>query len=198
MIYIVGILCILYIILHRRIFDFYSISILSSLFYFIPSFFGFIWHQNRGVDIFYDVSPSVILIHGIVLVSLLIGAIINDKFLVNINYRETVLSKYTFVKTIYIISLCFWMIFFIANYSDVLSGKKENFGSLYSVAYTSVTFSIVLSFFRRNWKWFSIFLLIGFLMVYSGEREVIAFSSIAILTLLMMKKGKVFLLVIKY
>lgn len=193
MIYIIGILCLSYISLSKRVFDFYSVAIISSLFYFIPSFFGYVWYIDRGIDLFYDVSPSVLFIHGTVLLMLVFGAFINDIILNNRIYYNTIYNDYSIVRIFYFSSMASFVIFLIFNFGDVLQGFKQNYGSLYSITSTSIVYSIILSAIRRDWRWFSAFSLSSLIILYSGNREIIAFSSIGIITILMSGKGKIVL-----
>lgn len=72
MIFNIGIFSILYIMMKKRRFDFYSISIISSIIYFSPSLFGYVWYKarengSRYEDIFLSIDHRVVIAHSIII-----------------------------------------------------------------------------------------------------------------------------------
>lgn len=190
----VAIICLTYLMLAKRQFDFYSIAILSTILYFLPIFYGQVWYHVYGHDVYNTITPEMDFIYTLVLLTLLIATLIND--FSRPMGRSTAPRKgnLSLSRYIYLMSLMAWIILIFTNFSDMISGQKENLGSLYSIASTAVPFALIIAAIEGNKKWLFIFISLAAFDMYSGNREMLAFSAIAGTLLFLSSKGKIRLL----
>lgn len=172
------VLCLIYVLFVRRQGDFFTLAIFSSSLYFMPVVFGYTWYIQDKRDVFHEITPEMNIFYAIFLAALLIVVCIND-LAVN-NRKKIILLENRSFSYIYYISISIFVIWIFSNADDIFSGSKENFGTLYNIKTISCVTSCVLAFTNKKIIWFFIFLAVNSFDVYSGNRESIVFSSLAI------------------
>lgn len=185
----------LYIALKKRFFDFYSISMISTIIYFSPSIFGYVWYRvpvKRGgyEDIFININPMVELAHIIVLSILLLSMIIFDIFNKKINNHIKIGEK-KYITTIFVLfTLMIYSNFLINNLNFALNGDKNQFDRWYSMVAISIPFCMALCVTERRYVYLLILSLVVIFEMYTGNREAIVFSAISILSVMLWRRGK--------
>lgn len=191
----IAILSLLYIISMRRRFDFYSISIISSIIYFLPSMFGYVWYRvpnsgNRYDDVFVAIDYEVKFAHFIVLSFLIISMILYDKIRSS-NYDEFQLKEKRYSIFVFIlVSIFIYSNFLINNFDAAMGGEKSNFSRWYSLVAISIPFCMTLCIATRRYLYLLLFSTIVAFEMYIGNREAIVFSAISILTVMLWIRGK--------
>lgn len=191
----IAILSLLYIISMRRRFDFYSISIISSVIYFLPSMFGYVWYRvpnsgNRYDDVFVTIDYEVKFAHFIVLSFLLISMILYDKIRSS-NYDKFQLKEKRYSIFVFIlVSIFIYSNFLINNFDAAMGGEKSNFSRWYSLVAISIPFCMTLCIATRRYLYLLLFSTIVAFEMYIGNREAIVFSAISILTVMLWIRGK--------
>ena len=182
--------CILYLIGKKRQVDFYTIAIISTLFYFLPIFFGFTWFRDGVTDIVNPITPQMDAVYSTVFFLLLLGCILNDAVLSRPFPMTFIVSRQKQLLY-YSVALFAWLIFATFHWQDLIVGRKENFGSLYSVSFTSVAIALTIAITSKSIKWACVFILLALIDTYAGNRELIAFAAMVTFILIMIKRGPV-------
>lgn len=186
----IAIVCILYLIVKRRQIDFYAIAIFSTLFYFLPIFFGYTWLRDGVTDIINPISSKMDAIYSTVFILLLFGCILNDIAMPR-PFPTTLIGSPQNRLFYYLVALFAWLIFVTFHWGDLIVGRKESFGSLYSIAFTAVAIAVTIAITSKSFGWAFVFTFIALVDLYSGNRELIAFATLVTFILVMTKHGSV-------
>lgn len=179
-----------YALFKRRTVDFYALAILSSLFYFSPLFFGYVWLHDKGSDVINPITERMAGIYLMVFASLFLGMLFNDGLMLSKRSRNE-LRSVGYQNIFYYLALVFWLLFAMVHSQDLLHARKENFGSIYSVAFTAVVFALVLSLLAKDYKWSFVFLMAAVIDLYAGNREIIAFTFLSVFVVLTSRLGSI-------
>lgn len=178
MIYLIFALALTYFTMARRRIDFYTVATFSSLIYFLPGLAGYTFYVFSNQVVYTPINGEMVFIYCSVVFALLAGAILNDYTsgspavaLKPINRSEK--------RLFYLSATLIWAYFAVTHLDDLLLGRKEVFGSLYAVAFTSIAFVFVMALANKDWRWVTLFSLIALVELYAGNREMIAFVLIA-------------------
>lgn len=162
----------------RRRLDFYTVATFSSLVYFLPGLAGYTFYVFNSQIIYTPINGEMVFIYCTVVFALFAGAILND---------YTSRSPAVALKPInrskqrifYLSATLIWALFALTHFDDLILGRKEAFGSLYAITFTSVAVAFVMALANKNWRWAILFSLIALVDLYAGNREMIAFVLIA-------------------
>lgn len=189
----IAILTIIYVLTKRRYVDFLTLAVFSSAFYCMPIFFGYVWYRDGIVGAINPITVQMHAVYSMIFASLLISCIVND-YLVRPVHGKTKPIVYNELRMFGVIALLFWAIFAFVHVQDLIFARKENFGSLHSLAFTSVTVALVMSVVARAYMWSVVFILLATIDMYAGNREVIAFTALSLFILGTSSLGRVRLL----
>lgn len=192
----VTIIILTYLVIKNRRFDFYSIATLSSIIYFSPSLFGYVWYRSLskgGVyeDVFIDIDQDVIFAHIIILSILFLSMIIydisnNNRVIKNKIYMENNNTTIVFIFSAFII----YALFISSDFRFAFEGSKDKFSRWYSIVAVSIPFCASLAVATKRYIYIFILSLVVMFEMYIGNREAIAFSTVSILTVMLWIKGR--------
>lgn len=185
------VLCLIYVLFVRRQGDFFTLAIFSSSLYFMPVIFGYTWYIEDKRDVFHLITPEMNIFYAIFLTVLLVAVCIND--LVLNKRKKIIIFENKSFSYIYFVSIAFFVVWLFSDADDILNGSKENFGTLYNIKTIACITSCVLAFVNKKFVWFFIFLAVNSFDVYSGNRESIVFSSLAIFIFSILRENRMVL-----
>lgn len=170
-----------YFLFKRRTFDFYVVSYVSSVIYFIPSLVGYVSYSEYSYVVVESIRSEVVWAHVLILWVLLLAAVLYDRGSSSKYDHPSVVGAvdrrlHDFEISVYIVALVVGLLFVLGEWDSIVSPGKPSYGSLHSFFAVAVPigFSCATYFKRKGISVFFAALL--FVDVYAGNREAFVFA----------------------
>lgn len=184
---------ILYFLLAKRVFDWFTVAYFSACIYFLPGFIGYTsyltltrWSETPINNEAYCIMISVEIM-------ILLGAIISDIFVVEKTVNSAPENCTMLYTTLFISILALVLMFITTGNAIFYSDKQAMMNELnryYILYYTATMIGCIMSFEYKKWLLLVIFCLLIMFDVFIGFRTTCAISFIGIITLWLAKKGQ--------
>ncbi len=192
-----------YFLIKNRKVDFFLLSFISSVVYFLPAFFGYYTLPTTYAPL-YDIQPEAYLIYAIIFFTILFYTLIFDfvfsKIVIKYTSKEVIIPNLE--KVFVVIGIIGSVAFFYLFGRDVFAGisktellEKQN-GTYWELIWgLSSIFVIILSYINKKKIHFTFGILLLLLHLFVGHRSAAAFSAITVIIYYMYSMGKQKLLI---
>lgn len=192
----------LYFLLAKRRFDFFSVAFISACVYFLPGFFGYVNHivrkewGNQIVDVYFhaELFPETYVVFTVVLVAIVLAGVVSDYIAKGRGPEVTLRGGENAALWAVALALVGFVTSVITAGDALLSADKiqvlEGVNSWQLLWSVGASLGAVLSFKQGRLRLFSFSIVLLLIHLYVGFRDAFALSVIAMFALWLAGKGR--------